>query len=148
MDRGAWRATVHGVTKSQIQHSDQTTTFHKLLYTQRIIIKMMLANMYSIQGLISCVCVLKLSKLSSNPWSVCVSLSVMSSSLWPHGLQPTRLLYPWDFPDKSTGLVIPLMIQFIARLPIVSEARIASVATSSSIIYPVTDPRCFLRLAS
>ena len=76
------------------------------------------------------------------------SRSVMSDSLWPHGLQPTRLLYPWDFPDKSTGVVIPLMIQFIARLPIVSEARIASVATSSSIIYPVTDPRCFLRLAS
>ena len=22
----------------------------------------------------------------------------------PHGLQPTRLLHPWDFPDKSTGV--------------------------------------------
>ena len=21
----------------------------------------------------------------------------------PHGLQPTRLLHPWDFPGKSTG---------------------------------------------
>ena len=32
------------------------------------------------------------------------SRSVMSSSLWPHGLQPTRLLRPWGFPGKSTGV--------------------------------------------
>ena len=30
--------------------------------------------------------------------------SVMSNSLQPHGLQPTRLLCPWDFPGKSTGM--------------------------------------------
>ena len=28
----------------------------------------------------------------------------MSDSSWPHGLQPTRLLRPWDFPGKSTGM--------------------------------------------
>ena len=28
----------------------------------------------------------------------------MSNSLRPHGLQPTRLLRPWDFPGKSTGV--------------------------------------------
>ena len=28
----------------------------------------------------------------------------MSDSLRPHGLQPTRLLHPWDFPGKSTGV--------------------------------------------
>ena len=32
------------------------------------------------------------------------SRSVVSNSLWPHGLQPTRLLHPWDFPGKSTGV--------------------------------------------
>ena len=32
------------------------------------------------------------------------SRSVMSDSSWPHGLQPTRLLHPWDFPGKSTGV--------------------------------------------
>ena len=26
--------------------------------------------------------------------------SVMSDSLWPHGLQPTRLLCPWDYPAR------------------------------------------------
>ena len=29
---------------------------------------------------------------------------VMSNSQRPHGLQPTRLLRPWDFPGKSTGV--------------------------------------------
>ena len=28
----------------------------------------------------------------------------MSNSLRPHGLQPTRLLRPWDSPDKNTGV--------------------------------------------
>ena len=32
------------------------------------------------------------------------SLSVVSDSSQPHGLQPTRLLCPWDFPGKSTGV--------------------------------------------
>ena len=32
------------------------------------------------------------------------SRSVVSDSSRPHGLQPTRLLCPWDFPGKSTGV--------------------------------------------
>ena len=28
----------------------------------------------------------------------------MSDSSRPHGLKPTRLLHPWDFPGKSTGV--------------------------------------------
>ena len=32
------------------------------------------------------------------------SRSVTSDSSRPHGLQPTRLLRPWDFPGKSTGV--------------------------------------------
>ena len=30
--------------------------------------------------------------------------SVVSDSLRPHGLQPTTLLRPWEFPGKSTGV--------------------------------------------
>jgi len=30
--------------------------------------------------------------------------SVVSDSVRPHGLQPTRPLCPWDFPGKSTGV--------------------------------------------
>ena len=32
------------------------------------------------------------------------SRSVVSESSRPHGLQPTRLLHPWDFPGKSIGV--------------------------------------------
>ena len=32
------------------------------------------------------------------------SRSVVSNPQRPHGLQPTRLLLPWDFPGKSTGV--------------------------------------------
>ena len=32
------------------------------------------------------------------------SRSVVSDFSRPHGLQPTRLLHPWDFPGKSTGV--------------------------------------------
>ena len=32
------------------------------------------------------------------------SRSVMSNSSRPHGLQPSRLLRPWEFPGKSTGV--------------------------------------------
>ena len=33
-----------------------------------------------------------------------LSHSVVFGSLQPHGLQPIRLLHPWDFPGKSTGV--------------------------------------------
>ena len=32
------------------------------------------------------------------------SSSVVSDPRWPHGLQCSRLLHPWDFPGKSTGV--------------------------------------------
>ena len=44
---------------------------------------------------------------------VCVSRSVVSNSLWPHGLQPTRLLCPWDFPGKYTGVGCHFLLQGI-----------------------------------
>ena len=38
-------------------------------------------------------------------WHVCtLSHSVMSNSLGHHGLQPTRLLCPWDSPGKNSGV--------------------------------------------
>ena len=39
------------------------------------------------------------------------SCSVVSDFLRPHGLQLTRLLYPWDFPGKSTGVVCHCLLQ-------------------------------------
>ena len=40
--------------------------------------------------------------LESEKWKW--SCSVVSDSSRPHGLQPTRLLCPWDFPGKSKGV--------------------------------------------
>ena len=40
-------------------------------------------------------------KMSPNSVLRC---SVMSDSLRPHGLQPARLLCPWDSPGKNTGV--------------------------------------------
>ena len=39
------------------------------------------------------------------------SHSVVSDSQRPHGLQPTRLLHPWDFPGKSTGVGCHCLLQ-------------------------------------
>ena len=37
--------------------------------------------------------------------------SVVSNSSRPHGLQPTRLLHPWDFPGESTGVGCHCLLQ-------------------------------------
>ena len=42
-----------------------------------------------------------------------VSCSVMSNSLWPHGLQPVRLLCPWDSPGKDAGVCHHSLLQRI-----------------------------------
>ena len=42
-----------------------------------------------------------------------LSHSVLSGSLQPHGLQPTRILCPWDFPGKTTGVSCHFLLQGI-----------------------------------
>ena len=37
----------------------------------------------------------------------------MSDSVRPHGLQPTRLLHPWDSPGKNTGVGCHALLQRI-----------------------------------
>ena len=45
-----------------------------------------------------------LKKKSVNPHCCyCLVVKSCSTLLWPHGLYPTRLLCPWDFPGKNTG---------------------------------------------
>ena len=43
----------------------------------------------------------------------CVSCPIVSNSLWPHGLQPTRLLYPYDFLGKNPMLGCHSLLQGI-----------------------------------
>ena len=37
----------------------------------------------------------------------------MSNSLRPHGLEPTRVLRPWDFPSKGTEVGCHFLLQGI-----------------------------------
>ena len=46
-----------------------------------------------------------------NIFSAQFSCSVVSDSLQPHGLQPTRLLHPWDLPSKNTGVGCHCLLQ-------------------------------------
>ena len=55
----------------------------------------------------------------------------MSDSLRPHGLQPLRLLCPWDFPGKSTGVGCHCLL----RSPLLSLAQ--TWASISVLIDPV-----------
>ena len=41
------------------------------------------------------------------------SRSVVSDSLRPRGLWPTRLFHPWDFPGKNTGVGCHFLLQKI-----------------------------------
>ena len=40
-----------------------------------------------------------------------VLVTVVSEVLRPHGLEPTRLLCPWDFPGKNTGVGCCFLLQ-------------------------------------
>ena len=58
------------------------------------------------------------------------SRSVVPDPQRPHGLQPTRLLRPWDFPGKSTGVrchcllrLFPTTMQLIQNQPYMSTCR-------------------------
>ena len=44
---------------------------------------------------------------------IALNHSIVSDSLQPHGLYPTRLLCPWDFPGKNTGVGCHSLLQGI-----------------------------------
>ena len=46
-------------------------------------------------------------------WKACYMCLILSNSLWPRGLQPARLLCPWNFPGKNTGVGYHALLQKI-----------------------------------
>ena len=54
------------------------------------------------------------------------SRSVVSHSQRPHGLQPSRLLRPWDFPGKSTGVWCHCLLHVRLLLLWTTGAQISS----------------------
>ena len=63
--------------------------------------------------------------------SVCVSCSVISDSLQPHGLEPLRRLCLWDFPDKNTGVHCHFLLQGI----FLTQVRNAGLLHCKHILY-------------
>ena len=54
------------------------------------------------------------------------SRSVVSDSSWPHELQLTRPLHPWDFPGKSTGVGCHCLLRkFICKVQTMRSKSIA-----------------------
>ena len=66
-----------------------------------------------------------------------ISLSVVSNSLQPHGLQPTRVLHLWDFPDIRLWWVLNEIIyakytaQHLVRMCTIIYSLCSSVQLSS-----------------
>ena len=46
-------------------------------------------------------------------WCICVCAKPCPTLLWPKGLQPTRLLCPWNFPGKNIGKGFHFLFQGI-----------------------------------
>ena len=68
----------------------------------------------------------------------------MSDSSRPHGLQPTRLLRPWDFPGKSTGvgyhcLLLTYLDSILKRRDITLPTKVRLV---KAMVFPVVMYGC------
>ena len=66
----------------------------------------------------------------SNHMCMCQVTSIMSNSMRPYGLWPTRLLCPWNSPGKNTGVGCHALLQGIfptqgRNLSLVSPALLA-----------------------
>ena len=71
------------------------------------------------------------------------SRSVMSDSLRPLvGLKPTRLLHPWDFPDKNTGVGCHFFLQEVLKQSLCSVLLLPPRhSTSSDLWLPRAESR-------
>ena len=76
----------------------------------------------------------------SRKWKWKWSRSVVSDSLRPHGLWPTRFLCPWDFPGKNTGVGCHFLLH-AQRLELVTDLENIEVPR---FLHPGTDGKPML----
>ena len=70
----------------------------------------------------------------------------MSDSLRPHGLKPTRLVRPWDFPGKSAGVGCHSLLQYMkVKLKVKSLSHAQLLATPWTVAYQAPPPMGFSR---
>ena len=85
------------------EHKNVLLKMFQLISPGVKVLKVSTVGMFcDLRGVCVCVCV-----------CVCVSRSVMSDFCDPHGLQPTRLLCPWNSPGKNTGVGCHFLLQGI-----------------------------------
>ena len=62
----------------------------------------------------------------------------MSDPQQPHGLQPSRLLHPWDFPGKSTGVGCYYLLHMLLYLVL----KAVEILPPLSLPFPFHFPLC------
>ena len=74
-------------------------------------------------------------------------LKMLPDSLQPYGLQPTRLLCPWDSPGKNSGVGSHTLLQGIKSTSLTSSALAGGLSTTSAMVaamesspLPIEDP--------
>ena len=72
------------------------------------------------------------------------SHSVTSSSLWPHGLRPTRLLCPWNYPGKNVGMGRHSLLQGIFLTQ--DQTRLSCIVGRFFTVWAITEARYDINL--
>ena len=98
----------HHITVTQMLSPEKTQDGEKTGYPNCHAHGMVSLRSHPLQCTLRRLRVRRHGKLAPDSWgallSESVSRSVVPDSQGSHGLQPTRLLRPWDFPGESTGV--------------------------------------------
>ena len=70
--------------------------------------------------------------------------SVVSYPQWPHGLQPSRFLHPWDFPCRSTGVGCHFLLGIHMRSSFFSPCNIRCSKAGVPILWAGDSTSCWI----
>ena len=118
LDRGAWGATIHGVTKE----SDMT---ERLNNNKNKHVKM---NVKREHGLLH-IYIIYTDNYAAAAKSIQSCPTLCNPRDGPHRRQPTRLPHPWDSPGKNTGMGCHFFLQC---MKVKSESEVAQLCPTLS----------------
>ena len=122
MDRGAWQVTIHAVTKSwtwRVTEPMHTHTHtHTRVHTEQPSYKRSRHSLYSVLILTCSHHSLPYFRSLVRTVSACVHAQLPRSCLTvrSHGLQPARLICPWNSPGKNTGVGCCAVLQGVLSI--------------------------------